>query len=364
MNFCDYLKWRGDLSLDVAPMNEVDNAILSYCVIPDYEGIVGADDQRIPIADVTREYTAKYGPKGKYMGAVIPDQTWPMICQLAETERFKNLQFSGFINRVITENNEQFAAMVISLRDDLHYVAIRGTDDTLAAWKENFLMAVEDVVPARQDSVRYLNWVAENYPGKLIIGGHSKGGNLAVWAAVNADPKIQDRIETVYSHDGPGFKEEFYTDEKYLRIADKVHVLMPQYSIVGTFFHQANKEIVRSNVKGAFAHDCFNWEILGTGFVREEALSDSSRAFDTAFDRALDQMDTETRATFIDDLFTALSADGAFDTLTDFKNISFKQILGMLNTLRSNSELKKLIKNIVTSMIAEMEEEKDEKKAK
>lgn len=358
MNFCDYLNWRGDIPLDAVPVGEVDNAILSYTVILDYSGIVPADDTRVPIGDVVAAYTAKYGEEGKYMGAVIPDQTWPMIRQMAKTERFGHITFSGFVNRVIAENSEQFAAMVVSLRDDLHYIAIRGTDDTLAAWKENCLMAVEDAVPARQDASRYLSWAAETYPGTLLIGGHSKGGNLAVWAAACADPAIQDRIETVYSHDGPGFKKEFYTEEGFARIEDKVHVLMPQYSIVGTFFHQKNKEIVKSNVKGIFAHDCFNWEVLGSRFVRRSELAESSRAFDNAFDEALDQMDNKTRKDFINDLFDTLSCGGAFSTLTDFKTIKAKQVLEMLNTLRTNSEFKKLIKNIVTVMIREMDDDK------
>ncbi len=349
-NMTSYLDWRGDLTLEAAPLNEVDNLLLSYTVIPDYTGIVPAGSECISIKDAVAAYYEKYGDKGNYMGVVVPAAAWPLVRKMSETERFGNARLSGFINRVVRENNEQFAAMVISLREDLHYICFRGTDDTIAAWKENFLMAVDDAVPARTDALAYLTWVSQAYPGQLIIGGHSKGGNLAVYAAVKAAPHIQDRIVSVYSHDGPGFKPSFYEGDDFKRIADRVTVLMPQYSIVGTFFSQQNVRIIKSSKSGLAAHDGFNWEVLGTHFIALDDFSASTKAFDKAFDDALNKMDYEERTNFINDLFDALSDSGALTTLTDMTNLKLGQAFEITRGFNAHPELKAFAQELIDKM--------------
>ncbi len=350
MNITNYLDWRGDLSLDAAPFNEVDNFILSQTVNLDYSGIVSGGSERLPISEVVSRYYEKYGEKGNYMGVLMPVATWPLVQQLAGTRRFGSIALSGFVNRVITENTEQFAAVVISLAPDLHYVCFRGTDDTIAAWKENFLMAVSGTVPARADALAYLNWASQAYPGTLIVGGHSKGGNLAVYAAVKAAPDIQDRIAAVYSNDGPGFLPEFFKGDDFLRIADRVHVIMPQYSIVGTFFSQECTEIIKSNKSGLYAHDGFNWEVLGNCFVPEAGLSPSSKAFDTAFDDALNKMDDEERSSFINDLFEALTDSGALTTLTDMTQLKLGQAFEIKKGFSAHPELKAFAQDLIDKM--------------
>ena len=353
MNIVNYLEWRGDLSFEAAPFNEVDNFILTQAINIDYSGIVPQDSRPMTLAQAAEKYQALYGDDGKYMGVLLPVACWPLVKQMVASRRFGQTVISGFTDRVIPENTEQFTAVVFTLAPDLHYISIRGTDDTIAAWKENFMMAVRDTVPARDDALAYLNWAADNYSGRLIVGGHSKGGNLAVWAATQAAPAIQDRIVAVYSNDGPGFKPDFYESDAFRRISDRVHVILPQYSVVGTFFDQPAARIIKSNKSGLLAHDGFNWEVLGDRFVEEPELARSSQSFDTAFDDALNRMDEKTRCAFIDDLFDALSASGTFRTLTDVKSVKPRQLNGMLKTLRSNPDMKKLVQDIFSDMFRE-----------
>ena len=131
-------------------------------------------------------------------------------------------------------NEEQFSAVTILMPNGMIYVSYRGTDNTIVGWKEDLNMSFKELVPAQTTAKNYLNKIAEKYKDKqIIVGGHSKGGNLAVYAAAYCEPKIQDRIIKVYNNDGPGFCDKVVNSEEYNRILNKVHTYIPKSSIIG-----------------------------------------------------------------------------------------------------------------------------------
>lgn len=352
-NISDYLDWRGDLSFAASPFNEVDNYILAKIGCADFTGIVSEQAVSIPIGQAVERYFFRYGEAGNYFGALASDSIGPMLRRLPETARFRELRLSGFVNRVIPKITEQFSALTLTLPDGSHYVSFRGTDDTIAAWKENFMMSLDGTVPAQRDAAEYLLWTASAYPGPLIVGGHSKGGNLAVYAAASVPAEVQARITAVYNNDGPGFDEAFLASEGYQRIAPKLITLLPQYSIVGTLLTQAeNCTIVKSGKPGVAAHDGFNWEVRGAAFLRCEHLSRRSQAFDETMQEMLGRMDQDERAEFIDTFFGMLSSTGA-ETLTEIGEHRLRKALELTRELRKEKTVQRFAVDAAEQMLKE-----------
>ena len=331
----------------------MDNYIVAKIGSPDYLGIVPREAVSLTIGTVLQRYYERYGAAGDYLGALASASIGPILRRLPETERFRELRLSGFVNKVIPEKTEQFSALTLTLPDGTHYVSFRGTDDTIAAWKENFMMSLDGAVPAQRDAAEYLTWAASAYPGPLIVGGHSKGGNLAVYAAAQAAPEVQARITAVYNNDGPGFNDEFLASVGYQAIREKVVTLLPQFSIVGTLLKQDNRHVVVQCLKsGVAAHDGFNWETGAHGFLRCETLSRGSRAFDEAIEKTLSRMDLAERKEFIDALFGLLTSSGAV-TLTDINEKKLRRALEFGKGLYKDKAIKRVVVETMELVVKE-----------
>ena len=348
----DYLDWRGDLPFAVSPFNEVDNYIVSKIGRCDFGGIVPEDAAPVPLGEALDAFFARCGAEVNF-GVLASPELGPLLRRLPETPRFRGLTLCGFVSRALPEVTEQFSALTVGLPDGTHYVSFRGTDDTLCGWKENCMMALSGAVPAQRDAAEYLAWAAGACPGPLRVGGHSKGGNLAVYAAAQAEEAVQDRIEIIYNNDGPGFDAGFLVSPGYLRIRGKVLTLLPQFSIVGTLLEQDTScEIVRSDRFGVAAHDGFNWVVRGTRFVRCRDLSRSSRAFDATMERILGQMDMDERRDFIETLFRILSATGAV-TLTDINERRLRKALSIARGMAKEKTVSRFVAEVIEQMARE-----------
>jgi hypothetical protein len=197
-------------------------------------------------------------------------------------------------------------------------VTYRGTDDTLVGWKEDMNMCFLPVVPAQLKAVEYLHIVAETHKGKIILAGHSKGGNLAVYAAVQCDPDIRERITAIYSNDGPGFGKNILDDPDYQQIRPLICNLVPHSSVVGMLLeHDENFTVVKSRQKsGLLQHNGLSWEILGNSFVHLKDVTPESRKLDRTVNQWIRDMAPEQREEFAEAVYQLFSVDGA-QTLTD-----------------------------------------------
>lgn len=349
----DYLEQFGGVSFADSPFNEVDSYIISKIGTPDFSGIVPEDAGSIAIAEAAGEYVRRRGEAGNYLGLLASPHIVPVIRRLPDTVRYGSLLLSGYVRRDDRENTEQFSALTVTLPDGRHYVSFRGTDDTLTGWKENFLMSVEKEVPAQRDAAEYLSWAGGAFPGDMIVGGHSKGGNLAIYASARAAAELQERIRAVYNYDGPGFHPEFLETEGYLRVRPRILTFLPQFSIVGTLLTQDGFDIVKSSRAGAAAHDGFNWEVSGAAFVRCDSLSRGSLAFEDSMTAELEKMDADTRRACIDELFGAFAAAGAV-TLTDMTQSRLRRALLFINSLRRAGDSRRFAADILESMLKKM----------
>ena len=334
----DYLDWRGDLTLAQAPFNEVDNLILAELSFVDFQGIVPATGERagISIAEAAERFFARI-PAGETvdMGVLVPDAIPRLLQRMAASRRFRDMRLSCYADWLDTEQAVQFAALTIATGDGLYYLAFRGTDDTLAGWKEDFHMACMEEVPAQRMAVEYTKAVAQQYPRRrLRLGGHSKGGNLAVYSAVYVPPAVQRRIQTVWSNDGPGFHRRLLDSAEYARIAERVVSIVPKSSVVGMLLeHDEAYIVVDSSEQGLLQHDGFSWAVLGDHFIRLDDVTRQSRMNDRVLKEWVRSMPLDQREKFVEGLFEVLSASGAL-TLTDLKEESLKAAGAMIRAMK------------------------------
>lgn len=315
----DYLDWRGDLRFDQAPLNEVDNLILSQIAYLDFGGIVPPEHDGSPISfyNAVRSYLRHHKGEPPYLGKILPPEAVNLAAKAAKTRRFANTTLCGYVNRIHRGKQMQFSAVTFRLSNGQGYIAYRGTDDTLIGWKENFNMSFMQPVPAQLVAVRYLERAAADLAGDFYVGGHSKGGNLAVYAAVKCRPDLKERILTVFNNDGPGFDRTFIEGADYQNMRAKFRTIVPQSSVVGMLLeHEETYEVVQSNAAGLMQHNGFSWEVLGNRFLHLDTVSGESRLIDTTLKNWLNQMSVEEREKFVDSLYETCSALGVH-TLTE-----------------------------------------------
>ena len=235
-NIEDYLLWRGDLTFRERPFNPVDNLIFSvFAYLPLDDLVPSEAGHRGPtIKDVAEEFAKLDGVEIKrrgYSERIL--QHIGFFKTAAETKRFAWVRLSGFKNKFDKDVETQFAAVSFSLEDGSHYVAFRGTDATVIGWKEDLNMCFMTPVPAQKLAVEYLETAAKALHGKLRVGGHYKGGNLAVYAAAFSSWWTQRRITAVYNNDGPGFDQATIAKEGFRALQGRLFAYVPQSSIIG-----------------------------------------------------------------------------------------------------------------------------------
>ena len=331
----DYLDWRGDITFAERPFNEVDNLLLAELSYLDFGGIVPADfAAAVPLSDAVAAFT-KRTPHAD-MGVLVPDKIPGLAQKMAASARFRDVLLSGYVCKLDEQTETQFAALCAALPDGTVYAAFRGTDDTIVGWKEDFNMGFLPIVPSQREAADYLRLAAAAFPSqKLRAGGHSKGGNLAVYAAVWCGESVQDQLLAVYNNDGPGFHTSLLDRPEHQRIANRIQTILPESSVVGMLLeHEENYQVVRSNQVGLMQHDGFSWQVLGTQFVHLSGLTEGGRIVDSALRDFVRGLDQEQRIRFVDALFEVLTCTNA-ETLTDLKDGGFRTAYSMLKTVRS-----------------------------
>ena len=352
----DYLDWRGDLSFNQDPLNEVDNLIFSVLSYSDFSGVVPGLDK--PGSVTLQEAADRIGPAPHEVTTNLTRSFFaalPLLLEkCAQTERFANLELSHYIDRIEFAKAEQFSAVVFSLDEQLHFIAFSGTDDTLAGWKEDLEMSFREAVPAQRDATRYAQAVIANLSGNFYLGGHSKGGNLAVYAAAHLTPEEQQRIIAVYNNDGPGFLANIIEKEGYQRIIHKVTTFIPQSSVAGILLeHEEKFQIIRSNETGLMQHNAFSWEVLGKHFVYEQELSKSSLVLSQAIRAWLNDISLEERSQFVEALFKVIDATGA-KTLSELSEDKLAAARAMITTFTQlEEETQTILKKVVESFFDE-----------
>lgn len=311
-NILDYMKWR-DIKLENVEFNEVDNLILSRLAYFPFDDII-MENEEVTIKEVYKRYEEN-GKKGR----VLQQEDNDLFPVLADSIRFGNLILSHYVNKIDIKKEKQFSAITIILPDNTIYVAYRGTDNTIIGWKEDFNMSFSDLVESQTEAVKYLEEISSKYDTKIRVGGHSKGGNLAVYASAFCSEKVKNRIINVYNNDGPGFCDKVIQSKEYKEILNRVHTYIPQTSIIGRLLnHEEETTILLSTETGIMQHDLYSWQVLGDKFVKSN-LTNSSEFIDKTITDWLKVVGNKQREEFIDTLFAILEATGA-ETMAEISN--------------------------------------------
>jgi len=338
-NILDYLDWRGDLTLQRSPFNEVDNLILAELAFVDFTGIVPPPGQGTGIAlhaAAERFFQKEKGKKEPAdMGILVPASIPVMLEKMARSARFRDMKLACYVDQLDPEKAEQFAAVSVETGDGSVYLSFRGTDDSIAGWKEDFLLGCLPEIPAQKKAVSYVRVVAGQYPRRrLILGGHSKGGNLAVFGAVFCPQRIQKRIAAVYSNDGPGFHEKVLALPEHERIESRIHSIVPKSSVVGMLLeHEEAYAVVDSTQLGLLQHDGFSWQVLGDRFLTLKEITRQGQMTDLKLSKWIMSMTPRQREQFVDALFRVLSASGA-ESLTDLRTDRVKAVSAMVRAMK------------------------------
>mgnify|MGYP004466615415 FL=1 len=336
-NILDYLSWRGDLTLAQSPFNEVDNLILAELSFVNFTGIVPGpgEGEGVPLHTAAEAFFRSHEGGDMGMGVLVPDEIPALLRKMAECPRFREMRVNSFRDHLDVRKAEQFAAVTVELGDGSLYLSFRGTDDTIAGWKEDFLLGCQPEVPAQKKAVAYVKAVAGQYPRrKLMLGGHSKGGNLAVYGGIFVPLAIQRRISAVWSNDGPGFYGAVLETPQHARLEGRIHSIVPKSSVVGMLLeHEESYTVVDSDQTGLWQHDGFSWQVLGTGFVTLRQVSRQGRRNDLALKEWVRRLPVDQREKFVDGLFEVLTASGA-TTLTDLKEDGFRAAGAMVRAMK------------------------------
>ena len=330
----EYLKWRGDISFEDLPLTEVDNLIFSLLSYAKYDGIISPFEGGEPLSleETVRHYDRiHYPPNDDSLGVLVPSRNiLRLLREAGATARFGPTRLIGYVDRLDDGEQKQFAAVTFLLPDGTAYVAFRGTDDTIVGWKEDFNMSYHSPIPSQLEATAYLNRAGRFHRGTLLVGGHSKGGNLAVYAGVHCLKDVKDRIQSIYNNDGPGFERDVMYEDGYRAICDRIRTYIPAYSVVGKLFERMEKHVVvQSRESRLMQHDGFSWEVLGGTFVRAEDTLPDSKRIDRTLKEWVASVSKEDREAYVNAIYTVLTATEA-KTLSELSRSRLKLLRSYL----------------------------------
>ena len=360
MDLFDYLE-HNFASFDERSFNPVDSAVLSQFCMVRKRGIAPDlrvnEDERLaahPALDALadRIYARRNKPahfsdfldvryfEEMFFGSEA-DKIKRVLFLLAASPRFRELQIRDYSDVFDEKIRLQFAAMTFTWRDEWAFVCFRGTDESFAGWRENFDMVVDPPVPAQRMAVEYLESVARHLPERLYVGGHSKGGNLATYAALRCSAEVQDRIECLFDHDSPGFKSGFLSEEDYARLAGRIDRTVPQSSVVGQVLqtHAPTRVVhVEGKAEGFQQHSVFTWDVDDgmRDFQCVEELDEAGKFTHDVLEEWIASLDEDELPEIIDALFRAIEASGAENAGAFFAGNS--NVIGLLLEVARNMD--------------------------
>lgn len=336
MDITKYITVHGNKTFDELPLNPVDSLIISQLSYLKFDGLderLNKGNEGMLLRDIAKSDKVEI-----LFGDIrYANVNKGLFDAAASSERFGTIKIRDHVDIIDADDELQFSATTALLGNGTAYVAFRGTDDNLVGWQEDLNMIYKCPVPAQGRAVLYLNKVSSRIDGDFYVGGHSKGGNLAVYASAFADKGIQDRILNVFSHDGPGFKQEIIEGDNFNRIKDKILKYVPRESIFGLMLATGeNYEVVLCHKRGISQHNPFNWIVDGYDFKKADSVDDVYILRQKIFNIWASKISDEQARGFSEKIFD-IFADAGFSNLNDFQG-DFLTKYNMIKSLVATME--------------------------
>ncbi len=360
----NYLEWRGDLSFTKDPVNDVDALIFALLSYLPLKGIVpGVDSgEDITLKEAAAQYFASVTENN-----ILPSEFNPtasttfdghlveLLKSAADCPRFNKVRLSNFDENTDFVIGRQFGAVTFTLPNPGHdkVIAFRGTDNSLIGWKEDFELAYMEQIPAQESALRYLENAIGLFSSQFIVCGHSKGGNLAVYAGSRVNPMRMGKIVKILNFDGPGFDFSVTRKVSFARCARLVTNYIPEESMVGLLLENVGKRIVvKSEGRFIYQHAALNWGVDRNRFL-QGTLSSTAKLLEQTLNSWVNKIYISERAMFLEALFDILGAsEGKAIKFSPQQNLrEIKNILVKYSKL--DAKTKVLLTQVFTSLTDE-----------
>ena len=337
-NIFDYLTWRGDLTFTQDPPNAVDALIFSTLTYVGYgETAERPPESAASLRRCAEEFFALENPESR----VRSKKDMELLRCAAATARFGQCGLCLYRSVLLPEQETQFAAMTFLLDDGSMFLAYRGTDNSLVGWKEDFNMTFQQTIPAQRLAQEYIREAALAHTAPMRVAGHSKGGNLAVFAAARCSPTVRKRILTVYNNDGPGFTKYMIGDPGYNAIVPRIQTYIPQSSVIGMLLeHEEPFIVIRSKSVGIMQHDPYSWEVEGPHFLPVQEVTESSQFLDATIKNWFAGMTNRERNQLVEVLYGLLTT-GEVENAADI--FQPKNIRTYVKALSSDADMRHIL---------------------
>lgn len=321
-----FVKEYGDVSFTEMPFCDIDNAALCRVFYLPLEKTAPNtfDEPPVSFSEVYNKYYELCGNKHKAVGLVLPKAISVLGMKMANTKRYSEIMVTGATETFQADPPIQFGAATFILPDGTNVVMFRGTDDSLIGWVEDLDIYTSKGIPSHQLAVDYLNTAGEKLKGDIIVCGHSKGGNVALYGALNCRQEVRDRIKYLYNNDGPGFHNLDYIDTPaYRELLPRYRHFIPQSSLVGVLLaHDEDYTVVKSRWQtGPLEHDIGSWQTDGTQFITKDALTPLGKINDIGFGNLIFRLDEKQNKVLENVVTSVVNGTGELYILGFIKNL-------------------------------------------
>lgn len=346
MNVYDYVEKYGKFTFEEKPFNDIDNLVFSMLVYLEY------NDTSINVREHTIEFIAKEYFKlhnlfEQRKRGIAQKDAYILLEKVVKTKRYKNIIMHDYVYRANID--KQFSACMFRINDNLEYISYEGTDELISGWKENLYLSCVFPVPAQRDAIDYANKHIKIFGPNILIGGHSKGGNLALVAGMYTKPLKQFRIKRVYNNDGPGLRLREFSSSEYRRLKRKYSHIVPDYSMVGILLRNDVYDVVKSTKDNIFSHEAATWVIDEDKFV-PATLSEKSKNIEKNIISWLMNHTDEEKDKAVTEIFKAIEKAN-IKSLKEVVNV--RKLYHLIENIRNiDKETKELVKSLVSSNIS------------
>lgn len=319
-NLITYVQQYGAQTFEDKSLTDIDVLVLTEIAYLPFDEIVPKSfdiTEAISLEQLGKEFETIKEKEHEKNPFMITSERIELLEVVSKSQRYKEIKVFGFMNDIDDERTKQFAAVCYQWEEESRWIIFRGTDESLTGWKEDFMMTYSDLIPAQTDAIEYLRKQAELFSGSLNISGHSKGGNLSLYASTMQDEGIQNRIEQIYCWDSPGVHRSILGTEGYQRVVSKAKRYIPQDSIVGLMLEsQVPYHIIESQGSGISQHSALMWNIEEDHFVELTELTKNSQLTDQTFKQWTEVVSDEDLKLFFDTFFELIFEMGV-ETVND-----------------------------------------------
>lgn len=351
----DFLNRNKDVPFSTMPLTDADILCLNEIGYITFGEVLAGDfdlSKELALHDVLLRYEEQ-GQEIPYDFLLTKDRV-DLIKLMISSKRFEGLCLSNYVNEIDEALEKQFAAMVFRLPEINHtQIVFRGTDDSMVGWKEDFKLTYMREIPAHRSAIAYLKNYLSTHEGQVVVSGHSKGGNLAVYAASHLPLEFQEKITCVYMLDAPGLQTSVLKSQSYQAIRSRIKGIRPEESIVGVMLEiDVPQVIVASNSFGVFQHAATNWQVdeLTGNYVLAEKPTELSLNLQQTFKQWTDELSSQELKLLFDTLFDTLIGSG-ITSLNDVSGLNLNSASKFLNAIGNFRSVDDRKKNLMSKSI-------------